>query len=69
MCARMYKAVIECGIQAHGGVGFTWEHEIHLWYRDAIAARHDPFPTRVLRHCAATAIEREADAARAGAHV
>ena len=66
ICGRMYATVVERSIQGHGGVGFAWERGSHLWYRDALAARHDPFPARVLRHCAATAI---ADAAKAGARV
>ncbi|HVL90937.1 MAG TPA: acyl-CoA dehydrogenase family protein [Actinomycetota bacterium] len=27
--------VCEDGIQVHGGIGFTWEHDMHLWYRRA----------------------------------
>ena len=23
------------GIQVHGGIGFTWEHDMHLFYRRA----------------------------------
>ncbi len=26
-------------IQAHGGIGFTWEHDVHLFYRRALAIR------------------------------
>ena len=22
-------------IQMHGGIGFTWEHDTHLWYKRA----------------------------------
>lgn len=28
------KAALEC-IQLHGGIGFTWENDTHLWYRRA----------------------------------
>jgi alkylation response protein AidB-like acyl-CoA dehydrogenase len=28
------RASAEC-IQIHGGIGFTWEHDTHLWYRRA----------------------------------
>ena len=24
-------------IQVHGGIGFTWEHDIHLYHRRALA--------------------------------
>jgi alkylation response protein AidB-like acyl-CoA dehydrogenase len=26
-------------IQLHGGIGFTWEHDVHLYYRRALAIR------------------------------
>ena len=26
------------GIQIHGGMGFTWENDVHLYYRRAWAA-------------------------------
>ncbi|HWU21000.1 MAG TPA: acyl-CoA dehydrogenase, partial [Nocardioides sp.] len=32
------KAAQDC-IQAHGGIGFTWEHDAHLYYRRALALR------------------------------
>jgi alkylation response protein AidB-like acyl-CoA dehydrogenase len=27
------RTVCEGAIQIHGGLGFTWEHGLHLWYR------------------------------------
>jgi len=27
------RAVVEDAIQIHGGIGFTWEQGLHLWYR------------------------------------
>ncbi|MDV8071025.1 acyl-CoA dehydrogenase family protein [Rhodococcus sp. IEGM 1366] len=27
-------------IQLHGGVGFTWEHDVHLYYKRALSAEH-----------------------------
>ena len=41
--AKVYAndAYRECGnrgIQVHGGMGFTWENEIHLYYRRAKAS-------------------------------
>jgi alkylation response protein AidB-like acyl-CoA dehydrogenase len=33
----MGKNVTGDAIQVHGGVGFTWEHDIHLYYRRALA--------------------------------
>jgi len=31
------KNVTAEAIQVHGGIGFTWEHDIHLYYRRALA--------------------------------
>ena len=30
------REVCETGIQVHGGMGFTWEMGLHLWYRRAL---------------------------------
>jgi alkylation response protein AidB-like acyl-CoA dehydrogenase len=27
-------------IQVHGGIGYTWEHDLHLWLRRATASAH-----------------------------
>ncbi|MFL6089657.1 MAG: acyl-CoA dehydrogenase family protein [Aeromicrobium sp.] len=31
--------VAQSCIQVHGGIGFTWEHDVHLYYRRALAVR------------------------------
>jgi alkylation response protein AidB-like acyl-CoA dehydrogenase len=31
-CQRL---VVEEGLQLHGGIGFTWEHDLHLWLKRA----------------------------------
>jgi alkylation response protein AidB-like acyl-CoA dehydrogenase len=41
--AKMYssyaaRAVGNRGIQIHGGMGFTWENDLHLYYRRAKAS-------------------------------
>jgi alkylation response protein AidB-like acyl-CoA dehydrogenase len=33
-----YRSVGNRGIQVHGGMGFTWENDIHLYYRRAKAS-------------------------------
>jgi alkylation response protein AidB-like acyl-CoA dehydrogenase len=33
----MGKTVTGEAIQVHGGIGFTWEHDVHLYYRRALA--------------------------------
>ncbi len=66
-CARMYPRVLATCIQAHGGAGFTWEQEIHLWYRAALQQRVHPFAAGALRVAgrrafqAATATDQETD--------
>jgi alkylation response protein AidB-like acyl-CoA dehydrogenase len=37
-CAAFWKSAYEC-IHLHGGMGFTWEHDAHLFYRRARADR------------------------------
>ncbi|MGV0794869.1 acyl-CoA dehydrogenase family protein [Mycolicibacterium sp. XJ1819] len=39
-CSDVYKRVAEANIQIHGGIGFTWEHPAHLYYRRACADLH-----------------------------
>jgi alkylation response protein AidB-like acyl-CoA dehydrogenase len=31
------KTVTSEAIQVHGGIGFTWAHDIHLYHRRALA--------------------------------
>jgi acyl-CoA dehydrogenase len=34
-CSEAYLAVAADTIQLHGGIGFTWEHDAHLYYKRA----------------------------------
>jgi alkylation response protein AidB-like acyl-CoA dehydrogenase len=34
-CSDAAREVGNRGIQAHGGIGFTWEHDLHLYYKRA----------------------------------
>ncbi len=36
-CGDAYSRVTLTGIQVHGGIGFTWEHDMHLYYKRAKA--------------------------------
>ena len=36
-CAEAYAKVAGEGIQIHGGLGFTWEQDLHLFYKRAKA--------------------------------
>ncbi len=33
-----YRRVASSGIQVHGGIGFTWEHDMHLYFKRAKAS-------------------------------
>lgn len=37
-CSDMAKTVTSEAIQVHGGIGFTWEHDMHLFYRRGLAS-------------------------------
>ena len=37
-CSTAYLTVAAENIQIHGGIGFTWEHDAHLYFRRAKAA-------------------------------
>jgi alkylation response protein AidB-like acyl-CoA dehydrogenase len=34
-CSDAYRFVSGEGIQIHGGIGFTWEHDMHLFFKRA----------------------------------
>ena len=34
-CSEAARLVGNSGIQIHGGIGFTWEHDLHLYYKRA----------------------------------
>ncbi|MET3862618.1 alkylation response protein AidB-like acyl-CoA dehydrogenase [Dietzia sp. 2505] len=36
-CSDAYRTVSAEALQLHGGIGFTWEHDCHLYYRRARA--------------------------------
>jgi len=36
-CGDAFKDVCADAIQVHGGIGFTWEHDAHLFFRRAHA--------------------------------
>ena len=37
-CSEAYFHVAAENIQIHGGIGFTWEHDAHLYYRRATSS-------------------------------
>jgi alkylation response protein AidB-like acyl-CoA dehydrogenase len=34
-CSDAYRQVTGEGIQVHGGIGFTWEHDMHIYFKRA----------------------------------
>jgi alkylation response protein AidB-like acyl-CoA dehydrogenase len=34
-CSDAYRQVTAEGIQIHGGIGFTWEHDMHIYFKRA----------------------------------
>ena len=34
-CSDAYRTVAGEGIQIHGGIGFTWEHDMHIYFKRA----------------------------------
>lgn len=34
-CSDAYNRIAASGIQVHGGIGFTWEHDMHLYFKRA----------------------------------
>jgi alkylation response protein AidB-like acyl-CoA dehydrogenase len=39
LCSDAYFTIAARMIQVHGGIGFTWEHDAHLYYRRAKSAQ------------------------------
>ena len=37
-CGDAYKQVTDHGVQIHGGIGFTWDHDMHLYFKRARAS-------------------------------
>jgi alkylation response protein AidB-like acyl-CoA dehydrogenase len=39
LCAEVYESIAADSIQLHGGIGFTWEHDAHLYFKRAKASK------------------------------
>jgi alkylation response protein AidB-like acyl-CoA dehydrogenase len=37
-CSDAYREVANRGVQVHGGIGFTWEHDLQLYYKRSKAS-------------------------------
>jgi alkylation response protein AidB-like acyl-CoA dehydrogenase len=40
-CAEASRRVMASGLQVHGGIGFTWDHDLHLYLKRAQFAQLD----------------------------
>lgn len=62
--SRAAIEVTSSAIQAHGGIGFTWEADVHWWYKRAqLSAQLLGGPTHHRRRLADLVTEEAADAA------
>jgi len=53
VCAQAALRAAAEAIQLHGGIGFTWEHDAHLWFKRAKATEQLYGTPRALRRLAA----------------
>ncbi|WP_395111189.1 acyl-CoA dehydrogenase family protein [Actinomadura sp. SCN-SB] len=59
LCSEVFSAATEANIHVHGGIGFTWEHPAHLYYRRAVSSevmlgRPREHRARIAAHLVAT---------------
>jgi alkylation response protein AidB-like acyl-CoA dehydrogenase len=38
-CTDLFDRTVRYAIELHGGIGFTWEYDLHLWFRRALFDR------------------------------
>ncbi len=55
-CSDAYFHAAAENIQIHGGIGFTWEHDAHLYLRRARASEVQYGPPRLQREHLAAAL-------------
>lgn len=56
VCADVYLTVAADAIQLHGGIGFTFEHDVHLYFKRAKVSQHCfGHPTMLRRRLAVAA--------------
>ena len=56
VCNDGYRMIASEAIQVHGGIGFTWEHDLHLYYKRALRLRATLGTSSELYHTVATAL-------------
>jgi alkylation response protein AidB-like acyl-CoA dehydrogenase len=58
-CGDSAVAACERSIQIHGGIGFTWEHVLHVYYKRALAIQaYDGYASKHRARIAATLFEK-----------
>jgi alkylation response protein AidB-like acyl-CoA dehydrogenase len=57
-CAEASKRVMASGLQVHGGIGFTWEHDLHLFIKRAQFSQLDFGDAAFHRSTLATGLRR-----------
>jgi len=68
-CSDAYARVTADGIQVHGGIGMTWEHDMHLFFKRAKVIEATLGDADYHRELVARALGREADARLAAKRV
>jgi len=37
LCTDVFREISRTAIEMHGGIGFTWEHDLHFWFKRALS--------------------------------
>ncbi|MGA2836082.1 MAG: acyl-CoA dehydrogenase family protein [Acidimicrobiales bacterium] len=61
-CADASKRVMSSGLQVHGGIGFTWEHDLHLFIKRAQFSQLDFGDAAFHRSALATGLRERVEA-------
>ena len=61
-CADASRRVMASGLQVHGGIGFTWEHDLHLFIKRAQVSQLDYGDAAYHRRLLATALKAKVTA-------
>ena len=64
-CSDASRRVMAAGLQVHGGIGFTWEHDMHLYLKRAQLDQVSYGDAAVHRDRIATLLRARLDAGQA----
>ena len=69
-CSDAFREVANRGVQVHGGIGFTWEHDLQLYYKRAKASEvMFGDPTYHRERIAALVVDKSGDVAESSAEI